>query len=120
MNNDLISRSAMHSMVCLDTKRGAYGEFMDGSEVYFTSEEVHDMLDEAPAVEAVPQWISVKDRLPDKNALVLCAGARGGMFLGKIRWLYEEEGTAYCHVPNARNGRSATHWMPLPEPPKEV
>lgn len=74
---------------------------------------------DTPAVDAV-EWISVKDRLPDENTLVLCAGAKGGMFLGKIRWIYEEDGTAYCHVPNARSGRSATHWHPLPEPPKEV
>ena len=53
MNNDLISRSTLHSAISLDTKRGTYGEFMDGSEVSFTSNEVHAMLDEAPAVDAV-------------------------------------------------------------------
>lgn len=51
---DLISRSALHSMVCLDTKYGTYGEFMDGSEVSFTANEVHAMINGAPAVDALP------------------------------------------------------------------
>ena len=41
----------------------------------------------------VPKWISVKDRLPPKNDVcVLC----------------------HCDTTGA-----VTHWMPLPEPPKE-
>ena len=53
MKNDLISRSALHAAICLNAKYGTYGEFTDGSEVCFTSKEVHSMIDESPAVDAV-------------------------------------------------------------------
>ena len=69
----------------------------------------------------VPRWISVKDRLPERGTWVLCCGAKGGMFLSD--WVtppFDDEETAYCSVPNARCGRNAKYWMPLPEPPKEV
>ena len=71
-----------------------------------------------PNVPTVGGWISVKDRLPEKNGRYLCRyeqkvygevcrctdfgiydsdiGESGGWFVGKV-----------------------THWMPLPEKPKE-
>jgi hypothetical protein len=64
------------------------------------------------------KWISVEERLPDKDTLVLCIGAKGGMFLGFIRCYYEIQNGAYTYVPNSRGCRYATHWMPLPEPPE--
>lgn len=64
-----------------------------------------------------PKWISVKERLPEDHVLVLCIGARGGMFLGRSPHLFSD-GSAYFVVPNARTCRYATHWMPPPEPPK--
>lgn len=73
-----------------------------------------------PTIDPVKQeWIDVHDRLPDKDTLVLCVGAKGGMFLGYVRYLYGDDKTAYVRVPNARGGRYAAFWMPLPEPPKE-
>ena len=72
-----------------------------------------------PNVPVKQEWISVHDVLPDQDALVLCVGAKGGMFLGYIRYLYGNDKTAYVRVPNARSGRHAAFWMPLPEPPKD-
>ena len=66
----------------------------------------------------VRKWISVKDRLPDKDTLVLCIGSKGGMFLGYVRFLYGDDTTAYTRVPNSRSSRHTEYWMPLPEPPK--
>lgn len=78
------------------------------------------LLYDAPTIEPAKQeWIDVHDRLPDKDTLVLCVGAKGGMFLGFVRYLYGDDKTAYVRVPNARSGRYAAFWMPLPEPPKE-
>ena len=65
------------------------------------------------------EWISVSERLPEPNTLVLCVGKRGGMFLGEPRCIFQGDGTAHTYVPNSRGCRYTTHWMPLPEPPKE-
>lgn len=113
----------MSRLTVFDPSFDKYKVRVDGHTLH-TIEEPYEVwllggvVDKLAEYENTQQWISVKERLPDENALVLCAGARGGMFLGKIRWLYEEDGTAYCHVPNARCGRSATHWMPLPNVPE--
>ena len=68
----------------------------------------------------IPRWISVADRLPERGTWVLCCGAKGGMFLSD--WIMppdSDNGTSFCSVPNARCGRHAKYWVPLPEPPKE-
>ena len=60
---------------------------------------------------AGPKWISVEERLPLEGEDVLVWEARG-----------------FAFVDNQRNGKwvicddvigAITHWMPLPEPPKE-
>ena len=66
-------------------------------------------------------WVSVRDRLPEPDRLVLCAGSKGGMFLGMNPSRFGDVSTAHFNVPNARYGRYATHWTPIPAPPvKEV
>ena len=67
------------------------------------------------------EWISIQTKLPPDDVLVLCIGAKGGMFLGIGRKGYAcigSEDSCYMSVPNSRGGRYATHWMPLPESPK--
>jgi hypothetical protein len=61
------------------------------------------------------EWISVEDRLPEPNKLVLCIWERGdgGGCYGFAR--YQRENVWY--VSNEGMPR-VTHWMPLPEPPK--
>lgn len=61
-------------------------------------------------------WISVKDKLPVRrvNVLVYYPGYRGGRIdigcLCSDGWTMEKWG----------KWGPVTHWMPLPEPPKEV
>ena len=63
---------------------------------------------------AAPQWISVKDRLPDSTPIVLAMCIDGyelayyGNY-GKGQWT-NTLGTEHLNV---------THWMPLPKPPEE-
>jgi hypothetical protein len=56
-----------------------------------------------------PEWISVKDRLPDGNESVL--------FYSQMGWSigFKAEGYWVCY--NHGHLDSVTHWMPLPQPP---
>ena len=66
-------------------------------------------------------WISVEDRLPDNYNPVLCLNEKSGkqMVCEKYhtitdishKFVYNHEGLYY--------GFSATHWQPLPSPPKQ-
>lgn len=69
----------------------------------------------------VQGWIPVTERLPEPSKVVLCIGARGGMFIGYHCQDRErsEDKSMFFYVPNSRNARSAIKWQPLPEPPKE-
>lgn len=69
---------------------------------------------ELPAAVSVPQWISVKERLPRNYIEVVVFDAIGkGMFLGAIGSSGEWE------IPGYRTDAfNFTHWMPIPEPPK--
>lgn len=69
----------------------------------------------------VQKWISVKERLPKYGVPVLAADSRDGFvrelclekYAGdKVFWVSEGH---WC-----LNTDEVTHWMPLPEPPKEV
>lgn len=76
------------------------------------------------------EWISVEDRLPTNDDDVLVYNPKDGISIGefdlaKVHGYYEEDGsyfitnsgweTEYSWAPYM----SPTHWMPLPEPPKE-
>lgn len=67
--------------------------------------------------ETAQGWISVKDRLPEDGEDVVVI-ARTGIpywyrvaYLKRRRWMRDNGQRIYDTV---------THWMPLPEPPKEV
>ena len=66
----------------------------------------------------VPRWIPVEERLPELHTKVLCCGVKGGRFIAELdTWGYEKH---LCW--DKKNGRGCpevTHWMPLPEPPKD-
>ena len=59
----------------------------------------------------VQEWISVNDRLPEQGEEAICIAADGDMMIGK----YTEWGWMFpCYF------EELTHWMPIPQPPKEV
>lgn len=61
------------------------------------------------------KWISVTERLPEKDVKVIALGNHGGVYVATYY------GGRYWHKLNARNHMcQPTHWMPLPEPPQEV
>ncbi len=80
--------------------------------------------------ESKMEWISVKDRLPESDEEVLVYNPRDGINLGEfdseeVRGYYEKDGSyfitnsgwdvQYEWAPH----ENPTHWMPLPQPPKD-
>lgn len=62
-------------------------------------------------------WISVKDRLPRDGEDVL-AYMRGGLSLLTFISLQDPKGGVWMELGMELIG-APTHWMPLPDPPKE-
>ena len=63
--------------------------------------------------ETRPRWISVADRLPEKGVPVIVCREGGKVEQGA------KDVMDWWRVYGTRTKR-VTHWMPLPEPPKEV
>ena len=67
------------------------------------------------------EWISVTDRLPERDMLVawIKVHQRNGIL---EKWISQVDGICWagCHDGYHRKIENidATHWMPLPEPPK--
>lgn len=70
----------------------------------------------------VREWISVKDRLPEEGEYVLCV-LKGSNYGGKIqvcKFVPADKFKDKPYFEHFRNGfPSVTHWMPLPQSPKE-
>jgi hypothetical protein len=70
------------------------------------------------------QWISVDDRLPDDQQHCWCvfkshAKMHCRYLAGEFCW-YDFEADRFYIIENATSERCGiTHWMPLPQPPKE-
>ena len=64
------------------------------------------------------RWIPVSERLPEKNdQWVLCLCVSGAIEVLKFdytMWNWDAQYPGRCYMENY-----VTHWMPLPEPPKE-
>lgn len=116
--NDLISRKALLTELrALDPP---------GFEDSIAGKVAIKKIKEAPAVSLNPHWIPVTERLPDNNnpVLVYCTNTTiGGGYIthigsfnsGRYWFLRAEPGIATFPVREWQ----VTHWMPLPEPPKE-
>ena len=74
------------------------------------------------------EWISVKERLPDDNTPVLICFREGRFEVGGLFWAYpsfEDSYTAFQYWDSFNNDgqdwewNDITHWMPLPNTPKE-
>ncbi len=78
--------------------------------------EVAKAVENAPTIAASP-WRSVEDELPDKNTDVLFYDENGQFHNGVMsRFRGYTEFIDY----DGNTLHDITHWMPFPEPPKEV
>lgn len=70
-----------------------------------------------------PRWISVEERLPEGECLAGCFAhgsyGYGEYIIGYVAPYRESEGNGYCAENSFVLLDDVTHWMPLPEPPKE-
>ena len=99
MNNDLISRSALLK------------------EMRVSGRAAYMVVEDAPAVDAGPKWISVEDRLPEESGEYLVV-TRGGvcmtMAYSAVHRVFNAFDWGEVNAPI-----NCDYWMPLPEMPKE-
>ena len=63
------------------------------------------------------KWISVKESLPSEKENVLCSD---GESVHELYFRPLKDGTVYFEDDEGSTlWKEVTHWMPLPEPPKE-
>ena len=64
------------------------------------------------------EWISVKDRLPEAGGYVACIAKRNP-FSRFMPMVARIEKNGWVNPITEQYISEVTHWMPLPEPPKE-
>lgn len=81
-------------------------------EEYAYNQAISDVID---IIKQHDPWIIVEDRLPEEGVMVLCFNAEYVRPYFVASWCPEEgwfiDVDGYVYV--------ITHWMPLPEPPKQ-
>ena len=69
------------------------------------------------AVDAMPRWISVEEKLPEPKEVVALYIRCGDVSFIRTGW---RMGNGLFICPNdSLSGYEVTHWMPIPQPPKE-
>lgn len=135
MNDKFISVSKFKQMLANLDVKGFTPAVKKGIEIAL-NDAVPQLLDDEPAadVQPAPQWISVKDRLPDKDGNYLCYLECGDVCQSVFDSTIASEGEKFpfgewVGVYNSdtlgfadsywEEYDAVTHWMPMPEPPKE-
>jgi hypothetical protein len=65
------------------------------------------------------EWIPVTEKLPDELIDVRCRTDEGHVVVGLLIDIQRMTTTGYACATDGGLVRNITHWMPLPEPPKE-
>ena len=100
----------------LDTSKGHYGEFMDGSEVAYTSREIAKFVEDMPTLTLPNEWVSVEERSPKlRENVLVCAywHEHWGVYMG---WNSGHGWYVSCGL-GQRSDVKVSHWMPRPAPP---
>ncbi len=88
-------------------------EFVDCGSA--AKQQAADMLEKLAEEKAKkPEWISVKDRLPDSNNVVFACIDDGQCKIVRSAYV-----SSYGEWKWIERHQTVTHWMPLPKPPKE-
>ena len=69
------------------------------------------------------EWISVDERLPELSTLVICYCNNGFINSGYLNYPGTKDNFNLCSTGLLKyfscGSETVTHWMPMPEPPKE-
>ena len=98
------------------TMCGHFDHKADGNIVYGNQD--CDEIVGYPYCKKFTPWISVADRLPEKNSIVIVAFTYAGVekqFAGVVRFTENDGIPDWEHI-----GMKISHWMPMPELPKEA
>lgn len=66
------------------------------------------------------EWISVKYSYPNIGQLVIFSSDKKNVFAGRYNGDEDWEIGCACILAYSQYDFSVTHWMPLPEPPKDA
>ena len=90
--------------------------------IFFTKGEAEVIADHLIANGVtVQEWISVKDRLPERNMQCVCRYVFGNdtqSFFQVLDYFATDKQPHFQHELGGSRMR-VTHWMPLPQPPEE-
>ena len=92
---------------CKGTANGAMA-----AAIKLLKEQEQEKLTDFDKAPTVGEWISAKDRLPEEDSSVLVWEKQGFAFVDWYKFGVWQLG--------AENRAIITHWMPLPDPPKEA
>lgn len=83
--------------------------------------EIWDIIDEQPTIEAEPvrQWVDINDTKPSEARNYLVCAVEAGKF-NHFTWAYYKKTQERFVLVGRQAHWKVTHWMPFPEPPKEV
>ena len=115
----------------IERLREAPSDWYDASLHYKAADAIEDLIAALAASNEViakgkPRWIPATERLPEENQLVIgFTPVDGYMFVGyyfSYMWGGKTE-TQWRIITSMRSTKDVTkrvtHWMPLPQPPKE-
>ena len=113
----LIDANDFMRRLTLDTSKGHYGEFMDGSEVAFTSREIAAFVEQMPTLTPPNEWVSVENALPPNMDDVLVVVQNNGERWTVTGYYSNTSNVWYAMLNGQDTQMDVLWWMPLPVPP---
>lgn len=108
----------MAYFICEKQGRCCLHEFYNSIEQAITDSEDGVPCDHLIEVAPVQKWISVKDRLPEAGGYVVCIAKRNP-FSRFMPMVAKIEKNGWVNPITEQYISDVSHWMPIPEPPKE-
>lgn len=108
----------MARIVCFGSKQGSCEDCMRNQIIHFKECEWKTRIAERLFNEGYRKqaWISVDERTPSESGKYLVCTINGKVYQTKFYSYPENKGG---HWGQKDKGKTITHWMPLPQPPKE-